>query len=246
MKQVIGFASQYYTLWMLTTRIEESQFERRKVYEYTFIKNISHDLEAAKQKYPNASIDLTLRGHDYICRSESEQINQDLFQFGLYKGEKISYCTDLDYLYWYVRQGLGEENKKHCLDVLLANGYGLVDEFVYTPEEMEQRRIIQKEIADIEDLISKGCYIELQITSNALFEKEDLFIVLTDKRLRLIFSEAKTLMYNGYEYYLPIINGKAKKLKNKHVRVYVKNYEKQHDLNDLLITDFELETIKNV
>lgn len=245
MKQVIGFASQYYTLWMLTIRAEESQFERRKVFEYTFVKNISHDLEVAKQKYPNATIDLTLRGHTNICRSESEKINQDLFQFGRYQGTKISNCTDLDYLYWYVRQVLSDENKKHCLDVLLAHGYGLEGEFVFTPEEMEQRRIIKKEIADLEDSINKG-YIELQITSNVLFEKEDLFIVLTDKRLRLIFSEAKSLMYNGYEYYLPIINGKAKKLKNKHVRVHVKNYEKQHDLGDLLITDFELETIKNV
>ena len=31
--------------------------------------------------------------------------------------------------------------------------------------------------------------------------------------------------YSGYYYYLPIINGKSKKIKNKTIRVYVSDYD---------------------
>ena len=97
MAQVIGFAETFYTLW---ERTEEKHYTdgylSHITYVYSYLKNISTSIEAAKEAYPKADVDLELRGFTHV-RSENVELPDEYyssFRFGKYKGQAIADCTD--------------------------------------------------------------------------------------------------------------------------------------------------------
>lgn len=108
-KQIIGFASQYYTLWSYSrdvryvTDVNGRHHPSYYQESYVFHKNISKDIEKVKQLYPNLSIDETLRGRDRSFDIKgSEDLTPELIKFGKYNGYTINEIAemDFDYLLW--------------------------------------------------------------------------------------------------------------------------------------------------
>jgi hypothetical protein len=108
-KQIIGFASQYYTLWSYSRDVryvtDVNGNHRPSYYQesYVFHKNISKDIEKVKQLYPNLSIDETLRGRDRSFSVKgNEDLTPELIKFGKYYGYTINEIAemDFDYLLW--------------------------------------------------------------------------------------------------------------------------------------------------
>ncbi len=109
MKKVIGFATQFYTLW----DYEAVPTYRTDAYgnhhctgvnhKYYYIKNISTDLERVKQLYPNVAIDDQLRG---AVRSfdmyKQQELPENYFWGGKYAGKLVDeiLISDFNYCLW--------------------------------------------------------------------------------------------------------------------------------------------------
>jgi hypothetical protein len=92
-----------------------------------------------------------------------------------------------------------------------------------------ERNAWLEDIENAELSIMQNGYVDLTLTSNARWDRESEdypYSLDTDiKGLTIAVNEAKEMYYSGHTYYLPIVKGKAKKLKNKRVRVYADKYE---------------------
>ena len=54
------------------------------------------------------------------------------------------------------------------------------------------------------------------------------------------FAEIKENYYQGYTYYLPILNGKAKRFKNKNIKVTKYSYSVNNRIVTINVEDFEI------
>lgn len=125
-KEIIGFASQYYTLWSYRTEtkyITDAYGNHWPSYEqtyYTFHKNISKDIEKVRELYPTTTIDEGLRG---ISRSFSlkgtEDLSPELIKFGKYYGMMIHEIAEKDfkYLLW-LRDNCYSSKTRELIDEL--------------------------------------------------------------------------------------------------------------------------------
>ena len=125
---IIGFDNTMYTLW--TVSIEDRYFgDGWYVVEcYTYQKNISKDIDKVKEQYPNVKIDLTIKGNSPFERVRpNEQLNNDEFWYGRYKGIPIDESADNNYIIWYWGSKADDENRKFAQHVLEDRNYHLVD-----------------------------------------------------------------------------------------------------------------------
>lgn len=120
-KHIIGFASQYYTLWTYRRetkyvvdaygRVHPSHYHTY----YTFHKNISKDIEKVKELYPNVSIDESVRGQSRSFDfKENEDLTPELIKFGKYNGHTIDEIAemDFDYLLWLRKNVYGSKTRE--------------------------------------------------------------------------------------------------------------------------------------
>ena len=224
---IIGFAGKYYTLWsVISTEIKnEKEIYTRRTYAY--LKNISMSIEKVKSLYPDVKIDKTLNGKRCYTTIENYKRIDDPneFKFGKYLGKRIDEVADVEYTSWYSQQIISEENRNACYEFLKLHGYVILEDCIYSPEEYKK---IQSANRDCDELLEKNTkqgYIELTIIENAHFDFEGRCVLPTNiKGVYIVCEEgAKIMSYQDWEYYLPIFNGKAKRMKNKTVRIQTKN-----------------------
>lgn len=226
--EYIGKANKYYTLWNIyeTTRSQFGETYKVRVHEY--VKNISYSLETAKEKYPNAIVDENLRGtHSWESPIDNygpaTEYPTDCFPKGKYAGKKIEECTDLDYLQWAINSILYAERAEIAERVLVSNGYRRLNEYaIVSPETAngidEKNAIVAEAVSEIE----KGNKLTLNAEYNPNEEGE---IVDKQTGIKFVFPELGRFYYHGYEYYLPVCNGKSKRVKGKTVEVVAGRYE---------------------
>ena len=233
MSQVIGFTNKMYTLWQKT--FIENNYGGYDKYEY--VKNISMDFEEAKKKYPNAEIDLTLRGHKEITRVvfEKPQYNDDEFSFGKYAGQKIVESTDYKYLEWYYCQIDNRTQKEIIRSILEPLGYGFSGEYHIMDPETYRYHLEEKSIKEAAKKMVESGNIEFIPTHNIDYEGE-----INVDGILYRFENVQESYYAGYEYYLPMLNGKSKRIKNK--KVIVTEFEKLED-DTILIKNFKIEKV---
>lgn len=214
-KQVIGFAGTFYTLWSVDI-IPSYNYNGECIgyrVSYAYIKNISTDEERVKTLYPSLDIDMSLSGkHSFsLFKPIVETFADDIFGFGKYKGQSITSCTDIEYIHWAFESGyFTDANKVYAERVLVKAGYYIDNGFVYSPEEYER----MMENRSFTETINAGKPFEVLFNSSLNSEGQYMF-----RGTVLNFKNFQPMYYNGYEYGLPIVNGKAKRIKGKMYRI---------------------------
>jgi hypothetical protein len=227
MKQVIGFANQFYTLWDYEVEINYvtnsygQHFPSSKTIKYYFRKNISIDLDKVKMLHPDLSIDESLRGkHSSWDYQERVELPNDYFWFGKYYGKKVDDIlqSDMNYCEWVV-----SSNSSRQADYIKSH-----------PIYIEHIAKIQSEKDSLiasSGALKVGDEVELEFISNGFNVDEEMnrcIVKATKDDSDVVFWVA----INGYKlvggrfpYVMPNINGKCQKTKGK--RFVVKVYEVQ-------------------
>lgn len=241
--KAIGFANKFYTLWEISTsRQPLGNHQYYQSTKHTYIKNISMDRETAFMKYPEAEFNESLRGKTNSWEScTTIWDNVDTYRFGKYQYQKID-NTDLNYLAWYWDNIYDNDHKAYIEKVLLENGYrvehGECNSILLSPEDIENRRIEEARFNKMLNKISNAKV--LYLTPDHNIDDEGYY---RDGDLLYHFQEVKENYYAGTYYYLPVLKGKAKRIKNKILKITDFTYtinEYLHDI-DIEILDFEIE-----
>lgn len=221
--KVIGFANKFYTLWDVTSKVVESKYSKDTLVTNTYIKNISMDIDKVKELYPDVEIDESLRGHSctFEYTKERKETNTDKFNFGKYEGKLISECTDNSYLCWFFDNCDGER-KQNVEARLVELGFVIKDDIIFTQEEIAKQEQIERMLSnkeELEILFNRNLSIEFDSSDKCygVYRNEDGILFK--------FNDVKLNYYNGFEYGLPLVNGKAKRIKNKTIKIKDYKYE---------------------
>ena len=256
--KAIGFANKFYTLWEVYSESRPLGNGRSYIVtHHTYVKNISVDKETAFNKYPEAPFDENLRGHTRSWESTKEVWdNVDTYRFGKYAYTKIS-NFDLDYLAWYWDNIYDEDHKAYVEKVLLENGYEIeecerdiyssygevvgkkTERILRSPEFIKAREERAKRM--VERLDTLATYEPFIIVPSSNVDDEGYYLGEDDVFYH--FQEVKEQYYAGFNYYIPALNGKGKRVKNKNVKVKKYNYyiDENHNNNIVVeILDFEI------
>lgn len=217
MKQVIGFATQFYTLWnyqAVPTFITDSYGKHHQTgidHKYYYCKNISTDLEKVKALFPNVEISMELRGTSSFIRNEKLDLPENFFWGGKYAGKLIDEVLEMDFNYC-----LWSAKNYHMPYITNHPKY-----ISYFKSIEEQKRL------DIEkaQTVNSGDVIELEFLSNGYNTDEDFTecwvnASLGDTELKVLCNGAK-LVSGIYPYVMPMVNGKVQKTKGKNISVKV-------------------------
>ena len=221
--KVIGFANKFYTLWDVTSKVVESKYSKDTLVTNTYIKNISMDIDKVKELYPGVEIDESLRGHSctFEYTKKRKEINTDKFNFGKYEGNLISECNDKNYLRWFFDNSDGER-KQNVEERLVELGFVIKDDIIFTQEEITKQEQIERMLSnkeELEILFNRNLSIEFDSSDKCygVYRNEDDILFK--------FNDVKLNYYNGFEYGLPLVNGKAKRIKNKTIKIKDYKYE---------------------
>lgn len=224
---IIGFAGKYYTLWSVVSTEVKNEKEIYTQRTYAYLKNISMNIDKVKSLYPDVKIDKTLNGkHGYTTiENYTSIVDPKEFTFGKYLGKCIDEVADVEYTCWYSQQIISEENRNACYEFLKLHGYVVIEDRIYSPEEYEKIQSANRVCDELLETNAKQGYIDLTITENAHYDAEGCCVLPTNiKGVYIVCEEgAKAMYYQGWEYYLPIFDGKTKRLKNKTVRIQTTN-----------------------
>lgn len=238
--EAIGFANKYYTLWQVDTYTHTIRVgQNEEVTRYVYIKNISFDRETAFAKYPNAKFIEDLRGKTQSWDSvKVVYTDVDTFRFGKYCGQRIDDCTDNSYLEWYWNN-VYADHKDYISNVLIGRGYevrkGSYDDYLISPQALEQERLEAQRMESVIKQFESGCAFELFVDYNP---NEEGCYKNDDATYK--FDEVGENWYKGYPYYLPILNGKQKRVKGKTIVVKAYDYAQTEDGVSVSIHDFEI------
>lgn len=237
--KVIGFAGKYYTLWEVTSSTTDFCNGKHCIIKsYTYLQNISFDKEKVFAMYPNIEIDEELRGRTKSFKSYKEYWdNIDTFRFGKYVGKKITDVNDVHYTVWYWGN-IYDEHKDFVSQFLYDHGYEIrtntytnyygeviTSEYLVTPD------VIAKELRTEEnkhEIIKKLQNNEV-LTINPKSNIDSDAIWVGDANVIYKFPGVAEYYYQGFEYYLPVLNGKSKRIKNKNVEIDKYTFEIKDD-----------------
>ena len=226
----IGFANKFYTLWDVIENITEHDNYKDVQYVCNYIKNISFDLEAVREKYPDVEIWETLKGKHISFVTTPKRVYTDIetFRFGKYDGKRIDDVTDIKYILWYVNEICDEDHKMYVESVLI-NKYNYIkynDCFITVNEYND---IIEAENKQIEFInkLKNNEVIEYIPTYNLseYYDNGKTCGTLIINNIAFVVTDVVENWYNGFPYYLPVINGKGKRIKNKTIAITNYSFE---------------------
>lgn len=212
METTIGFGGTFYTLWQVSSQIQYytapngQHYPAYMKYQYSYIQNISKDIEKVNALYPGVSIDLELCGtKSFAIEKKEVDLTPEILKFGKYAGYDVREVVkiDLDYILYMIDR---------C-------GYNKAwDIAKKTPEYIEylavKKMAIDEKVASFKPLVS-GKH-KLSIKRNPDEAGVVSVSIVDGQTLELQFPNVKECYYNGITFYLPVFNdGKAKRLKGK-------------------------------
>lgn len=235
---VIGKANTMYTLWNKTVI-------NSKKYVFSYLKNVSKSLDKVKELYPGLTIDESLRGKTYIERTIDKPMEDvDKFNYGKYKGELLSSVNDVGYIIWYLNdnknsnEAQAEWAKENLDNVRFYNGwFRSVEEYNQIIERKTKVETIFNKINAEKSIICTAVSnIDCNGFLNVMYEGVNISVQFT--------GETVEYYYLSYEYCLPVIKGKAKRIKNKSIKLAIEDAEIIEDGFDLLITTSSIDLSK--
>jgi hypothetical protein len=237
---VIGFTNKFYTLWSVQTEEHHSTFGPNAVYlktgettRYNYIKNVSFSLEEVKRLYPDLLIDKGLRGKTQSFEVKSKNdFSPEYLKGGKYSGRLLSeiLSEDFDYIRFIYEEYrvLSEEQR-----TVVLQSSSWIDHQNKLKVESDQRR------ASISPWESGTKRIVLEKNFS---EEKRVWISLENHNIVLNVDEVSRNWYNGYNYYLPVIDGKSKRVKEKELS-YDLELISESWYDDILTQEF---LIKNI
>jgi len=239
--KAIGFANKFYTLWEVTKdTVYYNNGRHEEITKCNYIKNISFDKETAMKAYPGVEFDESLKGH---TRSwESVKIiwdNVNTFRFGKYSGMKIDDVYNNSYLEWYWNNIYGD-HRDYVSSVLESRGYEIRKfnsgtEYIVSPEFVEAEKIHNAKVNEFVKKLEANKPLDVITEYNPNDEGE-----IVDDYATYKFAEVKENYYRGFTYYLPVLNGKAKRIKNKNLIIKKYTYMVENNNITVNILDFEV------
>jgi uncharacterized protein (DUF3820 family) len=225
MKQAIGFANKFFTLWSIETEgiFTTDSFGKQWLTGYstkfTYHKNISVDLEKVKTLYPGIEVSEDLRGktQSWVSKNEEqEDLCPQIMKFGKYYGFDINDLVekDLQYIIWIC------ENKGYTSNGKYANNLPKVKEYFKSIEDAENKIISDRNTA-FQEILKKGFYEFIPQKNLSIHENMAYISVKEgDFYIQFIFEYGSfsEQHYNGFTYGLPLVKGKAKRIKGKTIR----------------------------
>ena len=217
MKQIIGFATQFYTLWnyeavpQYKTDSYGNHYQTGIEHKYYYCKNVSTDLDKVKALFPNVEIDTELRGTSSFTRNEKLDLPNNYFWAGKYAGKLIDEIIDSDFNY--------------CL--WSAENYNMPyitnhPKYISYFEAIEQKKRLDIEIAQT---VKVGDVVELEFVRNGYNADDEYKECWTEARLGeteiAVCCSGVRLVEGMYPYLMPMINGKTQKTKGKKIEVKV-------------------------
>lgn len=225
-KTIIGFGGTFYTLWNVSSQMHYysapngNNYPSYMEYQYSYIQNISKDIERVQSLYPGISIDMGLKGtRSFTIEKKDIDLTPEILKFGKYAGYDVRELVKIDMDY--------------VLYMIDRYGYNKTWEIAkQTPEHIEymddQKRLLQSKIATFKPF-SNGKH-RLTIHSNPDENGVVCVPIIDGQSIELHFNNIKECYYNGYTYYLPVFkDGKAKRLKGKDIEYQLEIIET--DLN---------------
>jgi hypothetical protein len=217
MKKIIGFATQFYTLWdyeavpQYKTDSYGNHHQTGVNHNYYYIKNVSTDIDKVKTLFPSVEIDTELRGTSSFTRNEKLDLPENYFWGGKYTGKLIDDILEVDF--------------KYCL--WSAENYNMPYITNHPKYIAHFEAIAKAEQAEInaKKLLKVGDVVELEFTRNGYNADEEYTECWTEAN----YNDVEVAVNcNGvkpvsgmYPYLMPVINGKAQKTKGKKLIVTV-------------------------
>jgi uncharacterized protein (DUF3820 family) len=228
MKQAIGFANKFYALWSIdkqpryTTDANGKHWLTGYDTHYAYHKNISFELEKAKSLYPNLEVCEDLRGitQSWIKSDTQEDLCPQIMKFGKYYGKDINDLLeqDFEYLLWIC------ENKGYSSNGQYIKNLPKIQQHLKAVEDSYNKVINDKNNA-FKKVLDAGYYefiAERNLRVDSCWDVAYINVPIINSDLRITFKfQSGTFAsnsYNGITYGLPIINGKAKRMKGKFVK----------------------------
>jgi hypothetical protein len=217
MKKIIGFATQFYTLWdyeavpQYKTDSYGNHHQTGVNHNYYYIKNVSTDIDKVKALFPNVEINIELRGTSSFTRNEKLDLPENYFWGGKYAGKLIDDILEIDF--------------KYCL--WSAENYNMPYITNHPKYIAHFEDIAKTEQAEInsKELLKVGDVVELEFTRNGYNADEEYTECWTEANYNDV---EVAINCNGvkpvsgmYPYLMPVINGKAQKTKGKKLTVTV-------------------------
>lgn len=229
---IIGFATEYYTLWEMQTEpvyitddYGNHHLIRYKT-NYLYICNISTSLDKTKQKYPDLTIDEGLRGkvRSFTLENTEEDLVPDILKFGKYKGKTIQDVvkTDLNYILWLIGNS-NSATAKACASLpeiiqdnakKEADKQAKIDSFIEVQSGLNEVRFLgnpnhklgESQLFSEEEAIKSLEPVKGYYTAAVQVGENHVLNVLFKDVYRV---------EGMYPYNMAIINGKSVRLKNK-------------------------------
>ncbi len=229
---IIGFATKFYTLWSVVDIPYNNQYGEQigVTHRYAYIKKLTMSRERACAMFPDAPVDESLRGHRGFDRFEPtrREYADDEFNFGMYAGTKVADCADAGYLA-YVWHRLTETQQKIATKVVERAGWHVVNGDIFSNDQYNA--IIERESFARD--IASGYEFDVLCTHSL-----DEYGKYAFKGYDLYFPEHRVDSYNGFYYALPVVNGHAKRIKNK--MVHVTGYELDAENGIITIKEYQI------
>jgi hypothetical protein len=220
MKKVIGFATQFYTLWnyeavaQYKTDSYGNQHQYGVDHKYYYIKNVSTNLTKVQSLHPGVEIDMELRGEKSFVRNEKIDLPDKYFWVGKYAGKLVDEIMESDFKYClWSAENYGGNTAKY-----ITEHQKYITHFASI--ESEKQNTI-----NAASMLKVGEVVELTFQRNGYNANEDYTECWTDAthgELDVVVCCAGAKPVSGmYPYLMPIINGKAQKTKGKTLTVTV-------------------------
>ena len=232
-KMIIGFATQFYTLWnyeavpQYRTDSYGNYHQTDINHNYYYIKNISKDLDKVKSLYPDVEINVELRGTSSFTRNEKIDLPDNYFWYGKYAGKLIDEIIEIDFKYclWY--------SENYNMPYITNH-----PKFIAHFEAIENQKKL-----DIDNALTvkAGDIVEVEFTRNGYnawfsdngkidyinsdsgdYRCDRCWVDAKLKDVKLIIMCEGVKQVNGmYPYLMPMVNGKIQKTKGKKISVKV-------------------------
>lgn len=246
----IGFSTQYYTLWSVSSNISYIGGLPYEKGTYMYHQNLSTDLSSAIEKAKSMGCTCLEVDNDLYGRNsrfdferklftELNANNASWFWFGKYKGQPIFKCEDTKYLIWYLRatEKYGNENPI-VLKILDTLGYcKFGQKWVLKSEWLEH--VTKAEIAaDFARHVRETGVLQCEFNSNLNYDGS-ITIEIKDTCFHLHFPNIVQMTYNGHGYALPKLGDKGKKIKGKELEMKLQRYEGEIQ-NSFKVLEFKI------